>query len=60
MLEEWAKHGQQGLFVFFLFFFFFCSFCIQADWSYSQADSIQAASLEARGVCSEKESSHAS
>lgn len=49
MLEELAKHGQQGF-----FFFLFCSFCIQADWSYSQADSIQAASLGARGVCSEK------
>lgn len=59
MLEEQAKHGQQ-VFCFFLFFLLFCSFYIQADWSYSQADSIHAASLEARGVCSEKESSHAS
>lgn len=54
MLEEPAKYGQQG------YFFLFCSFCIQAVWSYSQADSIQAAILKARGVCSEKESGHAS
>ena len=60
MLEERAKHEQQGLFSFLFPFFFAFFFCIQADWSYGQADSIQAASLEARGVCSENQSSHAS
>lgn len=50
MLEEPAKHGQQG-------FCFFLQFLYSGRWSYSQADSIQAASLEARGVCSEKEQS---